>query len=213
MTLKEQLKEYHLLSHPFYQAWMEGKLTISDLKQYAQDYMPHVEAFPRFVSSLHSLCPHESDRKEIMRNLMDEEGVETNLSHPQLWKDFGLAVGATGTSKEDHAIRLVETFTELSRASYPASLGALYAYEYQVPEIAKTKIEGLKKYYGISESKALAFFEVHLAADVYHSQSCEDMLEKLSPAEKEVAKDAAIKASKALWDFLSGVDNARKSAH
>jgi len=40
------IAKYDLLCHPFYRAWAAGELTRQDLRQYAQDYYPHVEAFP-----------------------------------------------------------------------------------------------------------------------------------------------------------------------
>jgi pyrroloquinoline quinone (PQQ) biosynthesis protein C len=44
------------------------------LQNYAVQYKPFVEAFPRFVSALHSHCEDETARLEILENLMDEEG-------------------------------------------------------------------------------------------------------------------------------------------
>ena len=61
MTLSKRLQEIvgsrHLLNHPFYQAWSEGRLDREVLKRYAGQYFAQVEAFPRFVSAVHSRCP------------------------------------------------------------------------------------------------------------------------------------------------------------
>ncbi|HEU0118820.1 MAG TPA: pyrroloquinoline quinone biosynthesis protein PqqC, partial [Alphaproteobacteria bacterium] len=85
--IKDAIREYHLLSHPFYQAWTEGKLTQPQLQEYAVQYKPFVEAFPRFVSALHSNCENEAAREEILENLMDEEGkTGRSAPHPQLWR-------------------------------------------------------------------------------------------------------------------------------
>jgi pyrroloquinoline-quinone synthase len=35
-----------MLSHPFYQAWTEGRLPLDTLRAYARQYFHHVEAFP-----------------------------------------------------------------------------------------------------------------------------------------------------------------------
>jgi len=53
---------------------------------------------------------------------------------------------------------------------YIKGLSALYAYEMQVPEISKTKIAGLKNFYGVDSNKAIEFFTVHEEADIYHSK-------------------------------------------
>ena len=54
--LKEKLDKYHLLKHPFYKSWNDGKLTREIIKDYAEQYYQHVKAFPRYVSATHSLC-------------------------------------------------------------------------------------------------------------------------------------------------------------
>ena len=43
--LADKLDEYHLLKHPFYQAWNEGKLNREIIKDYAEQYYQHVKAF------------------------------------------------------------------------------------------------------------------------------------------------------------------------
>ena len=49
-------------------------------------------------------------------------------------------------------------------------LAALYAYESQIPEVSKTKREGLAAFYGIADEDATRFFSVHEEADVWHRQ-------------------------------------------
>src|SRR5438128_532591 len=44
--LHQRLLKYDLLSHPFYKAWSAGDLQREELREYAQDYYHHVEAFP-----------------------------------------------------------------------------------------------------------------------------------------------------------------------
>ena len=53
----------------------------------------------------------------------------------------------------------MDTFRRLSRQSYAAGLGALYAYESQFPGVATAKIEGLMDRYGISDEATLRFFD------------------------------------------------------
>ena len=36
--LNEKLDKYHLLKHPFYKSWNEGKLTREIIKDYAEQY-------------------------------------------------------------------------------------------------------------------------------------------------------------------------------
>lgn len=203
------LAQYDLLSHPFYQAWQAGKLTLSALQYYATQYSHHVDAFPRYLGRIHSQCLSGADRQVILRNLMDEEGI-SGVPHPELWRQFANGVGVndaefTTTPPSAATQALVDTFFKLANTSYAAGLGALYAYEQQVPEIAKTKIQGLKAFYGINDEKTLQFFTVHQQADEWHSQEIRDLINALPVQQQEEAHAASLEAAQALWNFLSGV--------
>ncbi len=90
--LNEKLDKYHLLKHPFYKSWNEGKLTRKIIKDYAEQYYQHVKAFPRYISATHSLCEDIEKRKILLENLQDEENQEKD--HPKLWRNFAAAMGA-----------------------------------------------------------------------------------------------------------------------
>jgi pyrroloquinoline-quinone synthase len=146
----------------------------------------------------------------ILENLNDEEGVTHGKSHPELWLQFAEAMGAerqaTQTAQGREAIQnVVSTFFRLAHSSFPEGLGALYAYEHQVPEIAESKITGLKERYDVHSPNALAFFEVHRQADVEHRAALEQLLDGLSVKEQALALKAAREAATALWNFLSDV--------
>lgn len=206
----ETLSDLHLLKHPFYQAWMEGKITNEQLKEYARQYYKHVSAFPRYISAIHSQCENEEARKLLLENLNDEEGVTHGLPHPEMWMRFAEGLGNTREEvKSAEAKAAIEnvmnTFFKYARKSYHEGLGALYAYEAQVPEVAHSKIEGLKEKYNIHDKNTLLFFEVHKSADVEHRQVVEKLLNSLPEKEKQEAMMAARETAKALWDFLTEV--------
>lgn len=203
--LREAIGEFHLLSHPFYQAWTEGKLTQPQLQEYAIQYKPFVEAFPRFVSALHSNCEDASAREEILENLMDEEGkTGRGAPHPQLWADFMDGLGAKDHTQYGAAsLNAKETYLRLCKSSYEEGLCALYSYEYQTPAISTTKMKGLREFYGITDEKAHGFFRTHETADVYHAKTCEKLIDSI-PADKQAAAlNAARTAAQSLWNFLT----------
>jgi len=213
--LIQELSEYHLLKHPYYQDWNEGKLTVENLKSYARQYFHHVDAFPRYISATHSLCADIQTRQLLLDNLVDEEKGSKN--HPELWLQFVEGLGEERANAQNETLNpetneLIETFYQLSRSSAAEGIGSLFAYEYQVPEVAANKIEGLKKFYGIEAESTLEFFEVHKEADVYHSEATAKILDALPSAEQEKARAAAIRAAQALWRFLDGVQSARQHA-
>ncbi len=204
--MEKILAELHLLQHPFYRDWMEGRLTQAQLRDYAQQYQHHVDAFPRYLGAIHSQCADPAVRKILLENLNDEEGLSHGESHPVLWKKFARGMGETEAAEPRDAIRhVVGSFFACSRSTLAEGLGALYAYEAQVPEIAESKIEGLKNRYGISDAATLSFFEAHKMADVYHREALKGVIDSLPEEEKKLATAAAEKAARALWDFLSDV--------
>ena len=206
--LNEKLNKYHLLNHPFYKSWNDGKLTREIIKDYAEQYYQHVKAFPRYISATHSLCEDIEKRKILLENLQDEENKDGD--HPKLWRNFALAMGSSkeeikSVKEEKFTTELIENFFKNGRSSYAEGLASLYTYERQIPEIAETKIRGLKNHYGVSSKKGLEFFEVHKAADVYHRQACEKLLDDLSKDEQEKAEKSALSTAKYLWNFLTGM--------
>ena len=211
--LNEKLDKYHLLKHPFYKAWNEGKLTREVIKDYAEQYYQHVKAFPRYISATHSLCEDIQKRKILLENLQDEENP--NADHPKLWKNFALAMGADKDKIEDvkrewFTNDMIENFFHQARKSYAEGLASLYTYERQIPEIAETKIRGLKKFYGVTSKEGLEFFEAHKAADVIHRKECEKLLDALTEEEKSKAEKASMLTARYLWNFLSGMSTKHK---
>ena len=206
--LNKKLDKYHLLNHPFYKSWNDGKLTREIIRDYAEQYYQHVKAFPRYISATHSLCEDIEKRKILLENLQDEENRDED--HPRLWRDFACAIGSTkekveSAKEEKFTTELIDNFFKNGRASYAEGLASLYTYERQIPEIAETKIRGLKNHYGVTSKEGLKFFEVHKAADVYHREACEKLLDDLSPTEQKKAEASALSTAKYLWNFLSGI--------
>ena len=200
-----------MLSHPFYQAWTEGRLPIDTLRSYARQYFHHVEAFPRAVSAVHSACPDRDGRRMLAENLAEEEWIDAGKQdHATLWLMFACGLGESeeavcAQSLNPETQALIETFRRLSRQSYAAGLGALYAYERQFPAVAAAKIGGLIDRYAIRDEETLRFFRVHESADVEHSSVCRALLDRLQEGEKDEAVAAGEELALALWNFLSGV--------
>ena len=206
--------QHSMLKHPFYVAWSEGKLSREVLQEYAKQYYAHVRAFPTYVSAVHSRCDDLDTRQMLLENLIEEEqGVE---NHPELWLRFAESLGVKRDevrnaellpATRDSVARLKEL---TQSADYREGLAALYAYESQIPEVARTKRDGLKEFYGIAEERAVAFFRVHEDIDLLHQQTEMQILtEKCQTADAQSRAIATAKLSaKALWSFLDGVSEA-----
>lgn len=211
-AIDSKVAERAMLNHPFYQAWTEGRLPLDALRDYARQYFHHVEAFPRAVSAVHSVCEDRDGRRILAENLAEEEGLGIGKhDHASLWLMFACGLGESEAAVRAQALNpqteaLIDTFRRLSRRSYAAGLGALYAYESQFPAVAKAKIEGLVDRYGIDDEDTLRFFRVHERADVEHSAVCRGLLDRLPETDREEAIAAGEELAGALWNFLSGVE-------
>ncbi|ABI59797.1 4-aminobenzoate synthase [Nitrosomonas eutropha] len=214
------IQSKHLLQHPFYIAWTEGKLTREQLRHYAEQYFYNVLAEPTYLSAVHFNTPHFhneencgdiSVRQEVLKNLIDEEHGEKN--HPALWKAFAFALGANDASlaKADalpETENLVSTFRDICiNESFYAGLAALHAFESQVPDIAAVKIDGLAKFYDMKNPEDYEFFSVHQTADIFHSQAEWAIIERFADTPEKQAEVLAAtrRACDALWKFLDGI--------
>lgn len=207
------VKQYDILTHPFYQAWSMGTVPLGQLRHYAKDYFFHELAFPTYVSAVHSRIDHAKDRQLLLENLNDEEQGPAN--HAELWLRFAEGLGVSRGQVNRHAPsaaceRLIQAFKDATQHADPLiGLSCLYAYESQIPQVATAKISGLRKHYGIQARRTLEFFTVHESADVDHARDARRLLAKYAKGADEKAQTAALRATermlKALWDELSAV--------
>jgi pyrroloquinoline-quinone synthase len=200
----------HLLKHPFYLAWARGELSKDALTDYARQYYHHVAAFPTYLSAVHANCEDQATRKQVLNNLIDEEAGSPN--HPELWKNFGRALGIedaelTRTEKQPETKNLINTFRSVcGKQSTAEGLGALYAYESQIPAICESKIDGLRKHYGFTKPEHYEYFTVHIDADREHSAAEREMLNRcIDDRNFEPVKASVNHVLDALWEMLSGV--------
>jgi pyrroloquinoline-quinone synthase len=200
----------HLLKHPFYLAWTRGELSRDALADYARQYYHHVAAFPTYLSAVHARCDDQPARKELLKNLIDEEGGSPN--HPDLWLNFaeGLGVSRCDARESENwseTNNLIDTFRSVCRdGSIAEGLAALYAYESQIPAICESKIDGLKRHYGFADPKHYKYFSVHIEADREHSAAEQRLLgEYLSNQNFEFVRASVNRVLDALWEMLSGV--------
>jgi pyrroloquinoline-quinone synthase len=216
--LEARTAPYDLLKHPFYQAWTAGELSREDLAAYACEYWHHVSAFPTYLSALHSHLPDGELRREVLRNLADEEGIDSanGRAHSELWMDFAAGMGAdraqvTGCALQPETTALIAAFRELMNEKPAVAMAALYAYESKVPAIAVEKAAGLEKLYG-ANAKATRYFTLHQTADVHHASVWRGLIEQElagDPTSEEAALAAAERAAKSLWCALDGIERER----
>lgn len=220
--LDARIAKYDLLCHPFYQAWAAGELTRDDLREYAQHYFHHVKAFPTYLAELAIRLEDGDLRRAVLANMADEKGAEDAFGdpapeHAELWLDFAEGMGGQ-REVLPQALPAINELTAFfhrmaSEGTPEEALAAFYAYESQVPRVAKEKARGLREMYG-ADQKTCAYFTLHTTADVYHSQVWKKQLEKrldAHPEATERALAAAENAAKALWRALDGIEESRNA--
>jgi pyrroloquinoline-quinone synthase len=209
--LDTAIAEKNLLKHPFYQDWQAGKLSLASLQLYAAQYYRHVEAFPQHLSVLAARAD-ESLKPIVLENLAEEENP--GRPHPRLWRDFAAALGVTDNEIASSPSlpgtkHVVEKFRDIcTNRSAAEAVAALYAYESQVPEIATTKIDGLKRFYGITEPQGLAYFKLHQEADKAHRSAWREWLRANASGDEAQILASTHEALDALWGALSAVHSA-----
>jgi pyrroloquinoline-quinone synthase len=219
--LQSSITKYDLLNHPFYRAWSAGELTRDDLREYARHYYHHVEAFPCYLAAFALRLDEGELRRAVLANMCDEKGAagksnKDSVPHSELWLDFAEGMGARREMSWHLPVaevrELIRYFHRVASEGTPEeALAAFYAYESQVPRIAKEKERGLREMYG-ADDKTCGYFSLHATADVHHSNVWRKQLEKRVAANPQTAYpalDAAEDTARMLWQALDGIGAAR----
>lgn len=136
-----------LLDHPFYQSWTKGEITNEQLADYTYSYYELIQEIPNLWSKAITGLNAVSEDSE---KLISEE-----TSHISMWNDFKVKQSSSNYPSMKDVIK------ELSAMNPSELLGAIHSFEIQQPEVAKTKKEGLLKFYGFNESDT-KYFDEHM---------------------------------------------------
>ena len=188
-ALDSKISKYNLLNHPFYQAWSAGKLPVDALKSYAREYGAFISTLPKGWETLN-----------------DAETAEEETEHIEMWEDFADGLDTEISDAQIPQVKSLLNTAETLFSNSETALGALYAFEAQQPETAKSKLAGLKTFYQLPR-KVEPYFETHS----HNEHEAEKILERIGALSSE-AQDTVIQAceqmSTALWDALTGIHDA-----
>ncbi|MFL6321151.1 MAG: TenA family transcriptional regulator [Nitrososphaeraceae archaeon] len=181
--------------------WSEGKLTIDHLKGYSREYFQLVKLVPKFVENI--------AKSNVDPNILENNARE-EAEHVELWVRFANALGVSrsdlvnyeGSEKTNEA---VEKLMGLSNLRLEEAAAAMYAYEMELPKISRSKIDGLKKFYGMDSEDATKYFETHEEADVRHAQVWREILERIPVERQGAIFNSAIKSLQAQNMLLDAV--------
>ncbi len=199
--IDSEIESRSLLKHSFYQMWSEGKLTIDHLQGYSMEYFQLVKAIPKIVEGI---AARMTDNEDIANNAKEE------AEHVEPWVRFATALGVSRHDLVDYSgttgtNAAVARMLDLANASLEEAVAAMYAYEMELPKISRSKIDGLKKFYGMSSEDATKYFEMHEEADLRHAQAWREILNKIPAVKQEAAFAAAVESLKAQNMLLDSV--------
>lgn len=217
--INKRIAKYDLLCHPFYKSWSAGALSRDEIKNYACNYYHHVAAFPNYLDTLQKRLPEGELRATVLDNKADEEGFQSRdgRAHAEIWMDFAQGMGASPTDVLDlqpipEIQNLIDTYGDIAANGSPVeALGALYAYESQIPRVAAEKERGLKEHYG-ADDRTSYYFTLHKTFDILHSKTWLELLAReigSSLESQASALDSAELAAKSLWIALDGIERER----
>ena len=181
------IEDKSLLNHPFYEMWSEGKLEFQSLVGYSKEYYQLAKQVPKFMEPIVDMAPSEA-RSELISNMNEE------TEHIRLWENFAFSMGITkddltsyqGLKKTNEAVNNLASLME----SYDEGACAMYAFEKEIPKISKTKMEGLKNFYGLDSKDATEYFEEHMSADIRHAASWKKIINSSSKNHDKLLKIA-----------------------
>ena len=167
------IDERSLLKHPFYEMWSAGKLELGSLKGYSKEYYQLVKQVPQFMEPIVQGATPDI-RDELIQNMKEES------EHISLWEKFADSMGISeweiqgyeGLEKTKIAVSNLGSLMD----SFDNGACAMYALEKEIPKVSKTKLEGLKEFYGIDSKDAIEYFEEHMTADIRHAASWQKII-------------------------------------
>ena len=169
------IEERSLLKHPFYEMWSDGKLTQESLAGYSKEYFQLVKVVPEFMTPIIEKAPNS-----VITELTENQQEESD--HIKPWIRFA---GELGISEDelisysglDKTKKAVSDLSSLMN-TFDSGACAMYAFEKEIPKISQTKLDGLSEFYQIKSDNATEYFKLHTEADIRHTASWRNILEK-----------------------------------
>lgn len=201
MTVIDRLdavrEQWNVLRHPFYLRWSAGELSAEELSGYSGQYRHAVVALAELSAYAAESLP---EHPELVGHASEER------EHVAVWDEFVRAVdGDPAAAPTPQTAECAGSWSKRDGA-LPA-LGRLYAIESGQPQISETKLEGLRRHYGVDSPSATRYFTIHRGRDVEHAAEGRALLEGLmdSAGEEDLVVAAAENAFRANLGLLDGV--------
>jgi pyrroloquinoline-quinone synthase len=191
-----------LLSHPFYRRWEAGELGAGELAAYGAQYEHFERQLPLTLRDVVDACAPGAARDAVESSLADELG--SPRPHVELLAGFLNAVGSVPTSATPATAALVALYDAAPDRGAAFAVGVIAGYELQAAEVARTKADGLRRFYGLTDA-GTEFWDVHATMDEVHGAW---MLDAASSLDADAVLAGVEASAAAWWRFLDERDGA-----
>ena len=200
-ALEEAVTQRHSAQHPWSDAWASGKLDRRILGEWVKQQYHFVRHFSEWIAAIYANCPHQDVQQFLLENVAEEEGlIGSGDFAPVRHTDLLLEFAETCGIPRSHVVEAEakgELLPELiglrswcavqSRRPFIEALpGLLIGLESQVPGIYRKTMPPLIEKYGFAETE-LAYFSLHIEADIAHSEKGYEIVEKYATTDTERA--------------------------
>jgi pyrroloquinoline-quinone synthase len=201
LALEEAVTQRHSAQHPWSDAWASGKLNRRILGEWVKQQYHFVRHFSEWIAVVYANCPHQEVQQFLLENVAEEEGLIGSgdfkpVRHTELLIEFAEICGmkrAEILAAEVKGELLPELLglrswcTVQSRRPFIEALpGLLIGLESQVPGIYRKTMPPLIEKYGFAEDE-LAYFTLHIVADVDHAEKGYGIVEKYATTTEQQA--------------------------
>lgn len=194
--IEESRRRWNVLEHPFYRRWSAGELSREELARYSGQYRHAVQAI---ADLSREAADHAPEVATLASHAAEEE------AHVALWDGFVDSVGGDrAATPTPETAECVERWTDAGDLA--GALARLYAIESGQPAISRTKLDGLREHYGVTDPDGIRYFTVHERRDAEHAAEARELIgEPADERQADAVLAAAEDAFRANWRLLDGV--------
>lgn len=174
------------------------------LRGYSTEYFHLVKAVPEFVQNIHHLTKDPNLQSSLVRSYKEE------ADHREPWIRFAKSLGVSKQKLLNHrpsrkTTEAINSLNNQTECSVHEGAASMYAYEYELPKISRSKIDGLKKFYGKDSCDSVEYFQIHEEVDIRHAALWRGILEDVPTNKTSSAYKAATKSLDAQNQVLDSV--------
>jgi pyrroloquinoline quinone (PQQ) biosynthesis protein C len=203
----------HSKNHPFFELWVQGKLTREQTAFYCTQHFHYVVEYLNWMAYEASQVPQRDVKAYLFENLGDEENPDDR--HLDMLKDYVAACGVNRDKVEGSIVlggtdalqnwgwRLV-----YQKPWQAAVAGMFIGLESQFLDICKKIVPALHSHYGHRPgAREIRFFEEHIHADEVHGSKGFAIVEKYcdTPALQALALKTVEEATVRRWRYMNGI--------